>query len=155
VDTQSNEESGTCPSTPGQLTLARMLVDELKTIGIIRDGESEHQAANQAHSGWYRRFTAFLYGAANTAYFHRRRKLPRQVRIYFSRQQVKRNVRKNVKEATVLRFEFNPEVKLLLVNQSNEKVTIVYDGHSWPMPEIGWRPPYYTNLRYGFNYPIA
>ncbi|MCH1627148.1 peptidase T [Fredinandcohnia quinoae] len=34
VDTQSNEESETCPSTPGQLTLANMLVDELKQIGM-------------------------------------------------------------------------------------------------------------------------
>lgn len=34
VDTQSNEESETCPSTPGQLTLANMLVDELKSIGM-------------------------------------------------------------------------------------------------------------------------
>lgn len=34
VDTQSDEDSDTCPSTPGQLTLARMLVDELKTIGM-------------------------------------------------------------------------------------------------------------------------
>jgi tripeptide aminopeptidase len=34
VDTQSNFDSDTCPSTPGQLTLAHMLVDELKTIGM-------------------------------------------------------------------------------------------------------------------------
>lgn len=34
VDTQSNEESGTCPSTSGQLTLANMLVEELKSIGM-------------------------------------------------------------------------------------------------------------------------
>ncbi|MBM7645488.1 tripeptide aminopeptidase [Scopulibacillus daqui] len=34
VDTQSNEESESCPSTPGQLTLANMLVDELKEIGL-------------------------------------------------------------------------------------------------------------------------
>lgn len=34
VDTQSNEESTTCPSTPGQLTLANMLVEELKEIGM-------------------------------------------------------------------------------------------------------------------------
>lgn len=34
VDTQSDEGSGTCPSTPGQLTLAQMLVDELKAIGM-------------------------------------------------------------------------------------------------------------------------
>ena len=34
VDTQSNEENSTCPSTPGQLTLANQLVEELKTIGL-------------------------------------------------------------------------------------------------------------------------
>lgn len=35
IDTQSNEDSPTCPSTPGQLELANMLVDELKSIGMI------------------------------------------------------------------------------------------------------------------------
>jgi tripeptide aminopeptidase len=34
VDTQSNENSDTCPSTSGQLTLAHILVDELKAIGM-------------------------------------------------------------------------------------------------------------------------
>lgn len=34
VDTQSNETYTSCPSTPGQLTLARMLVEELKAIGM-------------------------------------------------------------------------------------------------------------------------
>ena len=34
VDTQSNEDNETCPSTPGQLTLARMLVEELNAIGM-------------------------------------------------------------------------------------------------------------------------
>jgi tripeptide aminopeptidase len=34
VDTQSNEESQTTPSTPGQLTLLNMLVEELKEIGM-------------------------------------------------------------------------------------------------------------------------
>ncbi len=34
VDTQSNDESETCPSTPGQLVLANMLVEELKEIGL-------------------------------------------------------------------------------------------------------------------------
>jgi len=34
VDTQSNEDSNTCPSTPGQWTLLNMLVDELKSIGM-------------------------------------------------------------------------------------------------------------------------
>ncbi|MEH7740229.1 peptidase T [Bacillus subtilis] len=34
VDTQSDESVDTCPSTPGQLTLGTMLVDELKSIGM-------------------------------------------------------------------------------------------------------------------------
>lgn len=34
VDTQSNENNEHCPSTPGQLTLGRMLVEELKAIGM-------------------------------------------------------------------------------------------------------------------------
>lgn len=34
IDTQSNDESNTCPSTPGQLTLANKLVDDLKSIGL-------------------------------------------------------------------------------------------------------------------------
>ncbi|GGH84746.1 tripeptide aminopeptidase [Pullulanibacillus pueri] len=34
VDTQSNEESETCPSTPGQLVLGNQLVEELKAIGM-------------------------------------------------------------------------------------------------------------------------
>jgi tripeptide aminopeptidase len=34
VDTQSNEENEACPSTPGQLTLANMLAEELKAIGM-------------------------------------------------------------------------------------------------------------------------
>ncbi|MBB6675194.1 peptidase T [Cohnella nanjingensis] len=34
VETQSNESNPDCPSTPGQWDLARMLVEELKTIGM-------------------------------------------------------------------------------------------------------------------------
>ncbi|KQU23569.1 peptidase T [Bacillus sp. Leaf13] len=34
VDTQSNEENPTCPSTTGQLTLANTLVEELQAIGM-------------------------------------------------------------------------------------------------------------------------
>lgn len=34
INTQSDEESTTCPSTPGQLTLAHKLVEELKVIGL-------------------------------------------------------------------------------------------------------------------------
>jgi tripeptide aminopeptidase len=34
IDTQSNDDSETCPSTPGQLTLLNQLVEELKQIGM-------------------------------------------------------------------------------------------------------------------------
>ncbi|MDQ0856917.1 peptidase T [Bacillus sp. V2I10] len=34
IDTQSNDSSETCPSTDGQLTLARTLAEELKAIGL-------------------------------------------------------------------------------------------------------------------------
>ncbi len=34
INTQSDENSDTCPSTPGQLDLLRLLVDELKEIGM-------------------------------------------------------------------------------------------------------------------------
>lgn len=34
VNTQSDEKSESCPSTPGQWTLARLLADELKAIGL-------------------------------------------------------------------------------------------------------------------------
>ncbi|WP_425456516.1 peptidase T [Cohnella pontilimi] len=34
VDTKSDDDSETCPSTPGQLTLGRMLAEELKAIGM-------------------------------------------------------------------------------------------------------------------------
>lgn len=34
IDTQSNEESTTCPTTSGQLELAKVLVEELKEIGL-------------------------------------------------------------------------------------------------------------------------
>lgn len=34
IDTQSDEKSDTIPSTPGQLNLAKLLVDELKEIGM-------------------------------------------------------------------------------------------------------------------------
>lgn len=39
MDTQSGETSDTCPSTPGQLDLARKLVDELKELGLRGVGQ--------------------------------------------------------------------------------------------------------------------
>ena len=34
IDTRADESSSTCPSTPGQLTLSRLLADELREIGL-------------------------------------------------------------------------------------------------------------------------
>lgn len=42
VNTQSDDASETCPSTPGQWTLLRMLVDELKTIGMTEVTNDEN-----------------------------------------------------------------------------------------------------------------
>ena len=39
VDTQSDEESATCPSTPGQLDLGRQLAAELSELGLSGVGE--------------------------------------------------------------------------------------------------------------------
>ena len=40
MDTQSDDNSTTCPSTPGQLELGRKLVEELKSIGM-QDAEMD------------------------------------------------------------------------------------------------------------------
>ena len=42
LDTQSNEECGNCPSTPGQLTMAAALVEEMKAMGIADAHMDEH-----------------------------------------------------------------------------------------------------------------
>ncbi len=53
-------------------------------------------------------------------------------------------------------FYFNPQVHILLINQTNDRVQMRYDNNpfTWSMPLIGPRPPYYTNPRYVFNYPV-
>lgn len=59
------------------------------------------------------------------------------------------------REVSQLRIEFNPKVKWLLVDQSDEKVKMNYLQHSWLMPVIVKRPPYYTNPRYEPYYPLV
>ncbi len=48
----------------------------------------------------------------------------------------------------------NVNVKLLLLNYSDETVKVEYLDYVWKMPLIGSRPPYYMNPRYNLNYPI-
>ena len=42
IHTASSEETGVTPSTPGQWDLARVLVDELKELGLENPGVNEH-----------------------------------------------------------------------------------------------------------------
>lgn len=54
MDTQSDEDSDTCPSTPGQMVLAHKLVEELKEIGLTEVTVDEHgyvMASLPANSG--------------------------------------------------------------------------------------------------------
>lgn len=53
-----------------------------------------------------------------------------------------------------VKYEFNKEVQLLLVNQSDDKVKMVYINNSWSMPKIGPRPPYYCYPTYKMNKPV-
>ncbi|MFD1850920.1 hypothetical protein [Oceanobacillus bengalensis] len=55
-----------------------------------------------------------------------------------------------------MNYYYNPEVRLLLINHSNETVEMLYNANpsTWTMPKIGPRPPYYTNPRYEAYYPI-
>lgn len=53
-----------------------------------------------------------------------------------------------------MRYQFSIDVKLLLVNESDERVELEYQNYLWEMPMIGPRPPYYTNPSYALNYPI-
>jgi len=53
-------------------------------------------------------------------------------------------------------FVYHPEVKLLLVNHSDEKVNVLYAQNAQPfqLPKIGPRPPYYAYPSYEPFYPI-
>lgn len=55
-----------------------------------------------------------------------------------------------------MRIEFSPQVSLLLLQQSKEKVQMQYDAnpYTWSMPKISSRPPYYMNPRFVQSYPL-
>ncbi|WP_230398132.1 hypothetical protein [Novisyntrophococcus fermenticellae] len=55
-----------------------------------------------------------------------------------------------------MKYEFSPEIKLLLLKHSTEEVQMQYDSDrcTWSMPKIGRRPPYYTDPEYVLNFPI-
>ncbi|GIO25867.1 hypothetical protein [Ornithinibacillus bavariensis] len=49
-----------------------------------------------------------------------------------------------------MRYYYNPEVRLLLIPQSDQKVTVTYTAsqNRFKLPLIGPRPPFYTNPIY-------
>ncbi|MCU9612875.1 hypothetical protein OEV98_04840 [Caldibacillus lycopersici] len=55
-----------------------------------------------------------------------------------------------------MQYYYSPEVKLLLINHSNEKEQMLYDENKNLLfvPKIGPRPPFYTNPVYEHYYPI-
>lgn len=50
---------------------------------------------------------------------------------------------------------YNPEVRLLLINHSTEKVEVAYMNNKFKMPFIGPRPPYYIHPQYEPWYPVV
>jgi len=55
-----------------------------------------------------------------------------------------------------MEYYYNPEVKLLLINQTAEKDEMIYndDEKTLKVPKIGPRPPFYIHPRYEQYYPI-
>lgn len=48
----------------------------------------------------------------------------------------------------------NLYVKFLILNCSNDTMSVKYLDYTWLMPLIGPRPPYYINPKYDLSYPI-
>lgn len=53
-------------------------------------------------------------------------------------------------------IQFSPVVQLLLQPQSQARVPLLYNSnpYAFSMPLTSSRPPYYTNPRYGWNFPV-
>lgn len=50
----------------------------------------------------------------------------------------------------------HPQVQMLLVNESKQKVPVYYNTNAVPfqLPAIGQRPPYFTNPTYEPYFPL-
>lgn len=61
-----------------------------------------------------------------------------------------------LEEAIAMQYYYNPEVRLLVMNYSEEKEEMVYDfnDNKLKVPKIGPRPPYYCHPRYEQYYPV-
>ncbi|WP_449540171.1 hypothetical protein [Ferdinandcohnia sp. Marseille-Q9671] len=55
-----------------------------------------------------------------------------------------------------MHYYFSLEVKFLLMNESMERVNVLYNNDDqFELPDIGTRPPYYYNPRYEHYYPLV
>ncbi|OZU88900.1 hypothetical protein CIL03_07720 [Virgibacillus indicus] len=54
----------------------------------------------------------------------------------------------------IVDYYYNPEVRFLLINQSEETYKVNYVQNSFPAPVIGPRPPYYIYPVYEQYYPV-
>lgn len=52
-----------------------------------------------------------------------------------------------------MKFEFRPEVEVLLENDTSQKVKMEYMNHTWTMPKLSHRPPFYNHPEYEFSFP--
>jgi len=64
--------------------------------------------------------------------------------------------KENKEEIVMQQYDYNPEVTLLLVNHSDEKVEVLYTAtdHLFQLPKIGPRPPYFIHPVYEQYYPL-
>jgi hypothetical protein len=57
-----------------------------------------------------------------------------------------------------MRYYYSEEVKLLLMDGSNQTVEVIYnsdsDSQSFLLPLLGPRPPFYVNPRYEKYLPV-
>ncbi|SDI66504.1 hypothetical protein [Alteribacillus bidgolensis] len=51
-------------------------------------------------------------------------------------------------------YTFSPEVRLLLVNESDETVEVTYLSYDFVLPKIGPRPPYFAHPSSEPYYPV-
>ncbi|HWK22949.1 MAG TPA: hypothetical protein VNS08_07965 [Ureibacillus sp.] len=54
----------------------------------------------------------------------------------------------------MMRYYYNPQIKYLLMNQSEEKEVMKYQSMSIIVPKVGPRPPHYIHPLYVQYYPI-
>lgn len=52
-----------------------------------------------------------------------------------------------------MKWQFSPEIQLLLEKNTKNDVTMHYMQHKWQMPKLSPRPPFYKKPTYEFTFP--